>query len=130
MVWSLEGSATLSGARLGPLPSVVGTFPVPFPGAPLVPGAFAIESLGGGLVVAVAARTIQGDHLEVTGFDGTDQPAWSATVPTGGVVEGALSLRASRMARRCSSPGRSWCSGAHAIRIAQARLRRRRESVR
>jgi hypothetical protein len=94
-VWSLDGSPALSGAEITPSPSFWTTFQVVAQTGTLVPLSFAVESLDDLLVVAAVDRVSGSpDQIQVTAVNGTGAGQWLAMVPTGGTVDGALTVRA------------------------------------
>jgi len=95
IVWSLDGVPTLTAGLVSGALALDPMFPVAAAHGPLVPTSFAVESLGDSLVVAgVEELTGSNDQVQVVAMDETGATVWSATVPTEGTVEGALSLRA------------------------------------
>jgi hypothetical protein len=95
IVWSLDGEPTLTAGVVSDALTLGTTFPVAAVHGALVPSSFAIESFGGALVVAAVDQVAgSNDQVQVSAMDQSGATLWSATVPTDGTVEGALSVRA------------------------------------
>jgi hypothetical protein len=95
IVWSLDGEPTLTAGILSSALTLDTMFPVAAAQGVLVTSSFAVESLGGALVVAAVDQVAgSNDQVQVGAMDESGAALWSATVQTDGTVEGALSLRA------------------------------------
>jgi hypothetical protein len=95
IVWSLDGAATLTAAILSKGLTLGPTFPIAAAGGTLVPTSFAIAPFGTELVIAAVDQMAGGnDQVQVNAMDESGATTWSATVQTGGAVDGAVSLRA------------------------------------
>jgi hypothetical protein len=95
IVWSLDGEPTLTAGVASGALQLTTMPPVAAARGTLVPTSFAVESLGDSLVVAAVDQVTGGnDQVQVGAMDVSGATLWTATVPTDGTVDGALSLRA------------------------------------